>query len=360
MRRFLLYYSSMSIGMVVNEPDPTPAVSGHALHEVRPAASTTARNKSPVFVIGCSRSGTTLLYHMLLSSGNFAVYRMESMIFTLLEPRFRPLSNPRNRRRMLNVWCTTRLYQRSGLERSEIEPRIMAECQNGGDFLRIVMEEMCRKQGVERWAETTPEHLLYIPRIKETIPNALVIHVIRDGRDVALSLEKLSWVRRLPWDRKRVAMAAAIYWEWIVNKGREAGRALGENYIEVHYEDLVRKPAEVLKTLEPFIEHDLIYPRIKEVGIGSVSKPNTAFHDDPQSSIGRWKTLLSQEDLATMEGLIGSNLRELGYECSTPESRRPDLARMRAIYRLFFDSKQFLKTQTPAGKWLVTRDLSWV
>ena len=97
---------------------------------------------------------------MLLSSGNFAVYRMESMIFTLLEPRFRPLSKPRNKRKMLDAWYGTRLYERSGLEPSEIEPRIMAECQNAGDFLRIIMEEMCRKQGVERWAETTPEHLL--------------------------------------------------------------------------------------------------------------------------------------------------------------------------------------------------------
>ena len=75
----------------------------------------------------------------------------------------------------------------------------MAECRNGGDFLRIVMEEMCRKQGVERWAETTPDHLLYISWIKETIPDALVIHVIRDGRDVALSWEKKGQIRRLPW-----------------------------------------------------------------------------------------------------------------------------------------------------------------
>ncbi len=313
-----------------------------------------------MFVIGCSRSGTTLLYHMLLSSGNFAVYRMESMIFTLLEPRFRPLSKPRNKRGMLDAWYKTRLYTRSGLEPSEIEPRIMAECQNGGDFLRIIMEEMCRKQGVERWAETTPEHLLYIRRIKETIPAALVVHVIRDGRDVALSWEKLRQIRCLPWDRKRAAMAAGIYWEWIVNKGRQAGRALGADYVEVHYEDLVRKPAEVLKNLEPFIEHDLDYERITQVAIGSVTAPNTAFKNDQRSPIGRWKTDLSPEDLETLEGLVGGTLKELGYELSTQAPGRPDLARMRAAYRLWFESKQYLKTRTPAGKLFVKRDLSWV
>src|SRR5450755_2537853 len=241
---------------------------------LRSASIRTVRSSAPIFSIGCSRSGTTLLYHMLLSSGNFAVYRMESMIFNLLEPRFRPLSKPRNKRRMLDAWYNTRLYTKSGLERSEIEPRIMEECQNGGDFLRIVMEEICRNQGVERWAETTPEHLLYMRRIKETIPDALIVHVIRDGRDVALSWERLSQIRRLPWDRKRAAMAAGIYWEWIVGKGREAGGRFGGNYVEVRYEDLVRKPAEVLKSLEPFLEHDLDYERITQAAIGSVSAPN--------------------------------------------------------------------------------------
>jgi hypothetical protein len=324
------------------------------------ASMQTARSKAPVFVIGCSRSGTTLLYHMLLSSGNFAVYRMESMIFTLFEPRFRPLSKPRNKRRMLDAWYDTRLYTRSGLQPSEIEPRIMAECQNGGDFLRIIMEEMCRKQGVERWAETTPEHLLYIARIKATIPNALIVHVIRDGRDVALSWEKLHQIRPFPWDRKRAAMAAAIYWEWIVEKGRQSGRKLGGDYVEVRYEDLVHKPAEVLKNLEPFIEHDLDYARITQVAIGSVAAPNTAFKGEQRSPIGRWKTDLSPEDLATLESLVGRTLEQLGYELGTKAASRTDLARMRAEYRLYFESKQYLKTRTPAGKWFVKRDLSWV
>jgi hypothetical protein len=321
------------------------------------AFAKTARCKAPVFSIGCSRSGTTLLYHMLLSSGKFAVYRAESFIFTLFEPRFRPLSQPRNKRRMLDAWYKTRLFTRTGLEPSEVDARIMVECQNGGDFLRIFMEEICRKQGMERWAETTPEHLLYMRDIKKTIPNALIVHVIRDGRDVALSWERLSQIRRLPWDRKRHAMAAAIYWDWMVNKGREVGHSLGADYIEVHYEDLVRKPGEVLKSLEPFIEHDLDYQRIKEVGIGSVSSPNTAFKDERRSPIGRWKTDLSDEELATLEGLIGGSLKNLGYELSTKGSSRSDLAAMRAAYRLYFETKFYIKTRTPLARWLVTREL---
>jgi Sulfotransferase family len=321
----------------------------------------TVRSQAPVFVIGCSRSGTTLLYHMILSSGNFAVYRMESHVFTLLEPRFRPLSVPENKRKLLDAWYQTRLFARSGLTAEDIEPQVMGECQNGGDFLRIQMEAMCRKQGVERWAETTPEHLLYIRRIKQTIPNALVIHVIRDGRDVASSWEKLSQIRRLPGDRTRAAMAAGLYWEWIVNQGREAGRELGGDYIEVHYEDLVRRPEDVLQRLHPFLEHDLDYDRISQVAIGSVAAPNTAFKDE-RSPIGRWKQDFTADERATFEALVGGTLSDLGYEIESrsPGSRSLNLAAMRAAYRLYFESKQYLKTKSRMGKWLVTRDLSWV
>jgi sulfotransferase family protein len=318
------------------------------------------RNKAPVFVIGCSRSGTTLLYHMLLSSGNFAVYRMESQVFNLLEPRFRPLTVAANRRRMLEAWYGSRLYTRTGLTPDEVEPRVMGECQNGGDFLRIVMEEMCRKQGVERWAETTPDHLLYLSWIKQTIPDALIIHVIRDGRDVALSWEKKGQIRRLPLDRLRPAMAASIYWEWIVSKGQDAGKKLGKDYLELHYEDLVLKPKEVLARVEPFIEHHLDYEQITRVAIGSVASPNTAFKGESRSPIGRWKTDLTATDLETLESLVGGALERWGYPLSMAPSPRSDLARLKSIYRGYFETKLWLKTRTPVGKWFVTRDLSWV
>src|SRR5579862_3308536 len=102
----------------------------------------TNRSLAPVFVLGCGRSGTTLLYHMLLSAGNFAVYRVESNVINLLEPRFGDLSDRRNQRRLLDAWYDSRLYTLSGLDKPELEARVTAECKNGGDFLRIIMEEM--------------------------------------------------------------------------------------------------------------------------------------------------------------------------------------------------------------------------
>ncbi len=336
-----------------------------AAHNNNSFPQSSARSRAPVFVLGCVRSGTTLLYHMLLSAGNFAVYRAESSVLNLLEPRFGDLSVARNKRRLLEAWYGSRLYTESGLDKQEIATRVMDECRNGGDFLRIVMSEIARKQGVERWADTTPEHLLYLHRIKETIPDALVIHIIRDGRDVALSTDKQGYVRRLPWDRQPSKMAAGLYWQWMVDKGRRDGRDLGGDYTEVHFEELILKPKETLARLGEFIEQELNYERILQVGIGSVSAPNTSFKSgagEDFNPVGRWQNGYSAEELATFEGLVGRTLEENGYALATDggANHRADLGRMRSLYRSYFSAKLYLKAKTPLGRLLVTRDLSWV
>jgi hypothetical protein len=325
-----------------------------------------ARSRAPVFVLGCVRSGTTLLYHMLLSAGNFAVYRAESSVFNLLEPRFGDLSFAPNKKKLLEAWYESRLFTLSGLDKQEIAAKVMNECRNGGDFLRIVMSEIAMKQGVDRWADTTPEHILYLHRIKETIPDALVIHIIRDGRDVALSTDKLRYIRRLPLDRKPSKMAAGLYWEWMVNKGRRDGRFLGADYTEVHFEELIRQPRETLVKLSQFIEQDLDYDHIRRVGIGSVSAPNTSFENGSSEDfdpIGRWRSGYSADELAVFEGLVGQTLEETGYALATKDrvtKDRTDVRLMRSMYPAYFDTKLFLKAKTPLGRLLVTRDLSWV
>jgi hypothetical protein len=330
----------------------------------RARRGTPVRAKAPVFVLGCGRSGTTLLYHMLLSAGGFAVYRAESNAINLLEPRFGDLSLKRNKGRLLDAWLASKLFERSGLEAKTIKAKVMAECRNGGDFLRIVMEEIARNQGVERWAECTPEHLLHLPRIKETIPEALIIHIIRDGRDVALSNAKLGYVTRAWWDHSPSVLACGLYWEWIVRQGRADGGKLGADYIEVRFEDLILNPRLVLASLSTFLEQELDYDRIKRVGIGSINEPNTSFADEREGEfnpIGRWKKGFTPELLATFEGLVGGLLQEVGYELGTPAAKllnRPDLKR--ALYKTYFDTKLWLKAKTPLGKIFVTKDLSWL
>jgi hypothetical protein len=162
-------------------------------------------------------------------------------------------------------------------------------------------------------------------------------------------------------------MAAGLYWDWIVRRGRRHGRALGNDYLEVRFEELVTDPRRTLAKLGEFVEHDLDYDRILKVGIGSVSQPNTSFAGPSGSEefnpIGRWRRGFSPDQLLMFEGLVGDTLKELGYPLATTDEKQLDrasLRRKRALYRSYFDSKLYLKTRTPLGKIFVTRDLSWL
>ena len=315
------------------------------------------RSKAPVFVLGCGRSGTKLLYHTLLSAGGFAVYHAESNAFNLIGLRFGSLARPENRRVLLDHWLRSNLFYRSGLSREEIEPKILDECRNAGDFLRILMETIAHKQGVERWAECTPLHLLYLPLIKKLLPDALIVHIIRDGRDVAVSLDRIGWIKPFSWDRKRKLLAPAIFWKWIVSKGRRYGRAMGADYLEVHYEDVVEKPRETLARIGVFIDHDLDYDRIQQNAQGSMVAPNSSFRGDGQEKesnpVGRWKTVLSAEQIAQVETLIGDELQETGYALAASAGEKHysfSVSLMGFLYPIYFDVKLWLKTYTPLAK----------
>ena len=96
-------------------------------------------NSSPVFVVGCARSGTTLLYHTLLSSGGFANYRAEPAVFDLLRPKFGSFRSLKNRRNLVESWVRSAMFRASGLRREDIEPKVLSDCRSEGDFLAIVM-----------------------------------------------------------------------------------------------------------------------------------------------------------------------------------------------------------------------------
>jgi hypothetical protein len=315
--------------------------------------------KPPVFIVGCPRSGTSYLYHLLLSAGGFAEFHTQMNVFDVLEPIYGDLSVPKNKARMMEEWLRSKAFDVSGLQAEGIKAAI-SECRNGSDFLRVVMEEIARKQGVDRWIDSTPTNIPHLLRIKRDFPDAKIIHIIRDPRDVALSLDKKGWSRPLPWDHHHALLAAGLYWEWIVRKGRKLGSMLQADYLETRYEDLVTQPADALVRIAAFLQHDLDYQRIRQDGIGSVKVPLTSFKEDlgrgQFTPVGRWKDKFPGDQLALFEDSVGDYMQELGYVLSAHSNKaKHSLAslRMRLVYHMFYDFKQWAKINTPLSRLMV-------
>jgi hypothetical protein len=313
----------------------------------------------PIFTVGSPRSGSSYVYHLMLSAGGFAEFRTQMNYYDVLEPICGVPSSRKNLDRMLKEWLQSKAFQVSGLKENEIERKILAECHGGSDFLRIVMEEVARTQGVERWVDSTPTNAPHMLRIKNDFPNAKFIHIIRDPRDVVLSLDKRGWTRPLPWDKKNSLIAAGVYWEWIVRKCRDYGAQMHGDYFEVRYEHLVQKPSEVLQQLGTFLGCDLNYERIQANSVGSVKQPLTSFKEDLSEGkfnpVGRWKEKFPPEQLQRLEALIGDYMRELGYALATSGQNGSFRTKaMHGVYRVFYPLKQWAKVNTPLSRMMVS------
>jgi hypothetical protein len=296
---------------------------------------------------------------MLLSAGGFAVYRGFLPIYKILIPRFGSMENGASREKILETWLRSKGFRRTGLDAEDLSARIREECRNGGDFIRVVMDSVAENQHVQRWAVYDPDNVLHVERVKRDIPNALFVHIIRDGRDIALSLKKMGGFTPLPWDRGQSdsLVATSLYWEWMVHQGRTHGRKFPADYIEIRYEDLITNPNETLGKLGSFLDHDLDYDRIQRAGLGRLSETNSSFREEGAqetiSPLGRWKERLTAGEVAAIEATVGDCLEENGYPLSLPASERRRGLRqswMRGMYPAFLGGKLWTKLHTPIGR----------
>jgi len=308
--------------------------------------------------MGCHRSGTNLLYDMLLSSGAFAIYRGYLPVYKMLIPLFGPMEKRANREKIVALFLRSKGFRRTGLEADQLSLRLLDDCRTGGDFIRVVMDSVAKSQNLSRWAVYDPDNVLYVRSVKRDIPNALFVHIIRDGRDIALSLKKMGGFTPLPWDRKQTdsLVATALYWEWMLHRGRANGRKFPADYIEVHYEDLILTPRETLARLGAFLGDDLDYDRIQRAGLGRLSETNSSFREEgcqaTMNPLGRWKERLTHDEVAAIEATVGDCLEQNGYALSLPaEERRRTLRQssMRGIYPAFLAGKLWMKLHTPLG-----------
>src|SRR6266576_845787 len=173
--------------------------------------------------------------------------------------------------------------------------------------------------GKPRWGDKSPPYAWKARRIQRALPEAHFIHLIRDGRDVALSLSEVSWG---PGD----VQAAATKWVEELGQARRRARRLRRGtYIEVRYEDLVADPEPQLRRIVDFVAlpwdgEMLSYHRGAEarmetamrdfhpMGGGTITaeerrRQHELVSSPPSSTrVGRWRTEMSAEDRKAFEG----------------------------------------------------------
>ena len=162
--------------------------------------------------------------------------------------------------------------------------------------------------GATHVVERTPLHALHASLIAELYPDAGVVHVIRDGRDVALSMMRRTW-----WGPDSVAEAARE-WSDCVRDGR--GAVGLDRYLEVRYEEMVADPepqvARIFERLGLERSREALEAAVAELGVARNVEPGDRI------GTGKWRGSLSRRDLEAFDRVAGATLRELGYEDGAP------------------------------------------
>jgi hypothetical protein len=193
----------------------------------------------------------------------------------------------------------------------QVGPRSLAEAT---DVLYTCYAEA---NGKLRWGDKTPPYVMIVEQLASLLPAARFIHLIRDGRDVALSFSSVSFGPR------NDPVAQAIFWRNRVEAGRRAGESLGnERYFELRYEDLVARPEDELRRLCAFVDlaFDPMMLRHHETAGHSIPESRRLFHASVEkpltANLRDWRTRMTTNDVAWFEAIAGDLLSAVGYELS--------------------------------------------
>jgi Sulfotransferase family len=296
------------------------------LERLRTRPSSEATAPMPM-IVGVGRSGTTFLRLMLDAHPGLAIPPETGFLIPLLDLHASAAAvSPVDLCRMItgfHTWGDFGLPAELFLsELRKLEPFSLQE------GVRLFYRLYARRHGKGRWGDKTPVYGQYLPRIEEILPEAHFIHLIRDGRDVVLSLREVWFApgQDIP--------TLARHWAEQVETTRLAGRRC-RRYVEVRFEDLVLYTQEVLHRLCGFIDlpyaeametyHRTAYERLGEVGDrtlpdGRIITREQRFWQQRRTGlppargrVGRWRSEMSAQERRQFELLAGDLLRDLGY-----------------------------------------------
>jgi hypothetical protein len=212
-------------------------------------------------------------------------------------------------------------FPRLGLSAESVD-QAAAASRTYRQFVSGLYDAYAKLHGKRLAGEKTPDYVRHVPLLHGLFPQARIIHIIRDGRDVALSTLEWANAEKGPgrfdlWRTEPVAVCA-LWWRWQVGSGRGAGRSLSpEYYCELGYEDLVAHAEERLRSLAAFLDLPFA-PQMGAYHEGkSLSQPGLSAKKawlPPTQGLRDWRTQMTGRDVALFEALAGDLLSDLGYD----------------------------------------------
>jgi hypothetical protein len=222
-----------------------------------------------------------------------------------------------------------------------LSPAAVARCLEPGllpgEAIARIFEAYADERGKSSWGDKTPLYMQSLSTLERLFPLTLYVHLIRDGRDAALSfLSVPAGIMTEGWGHPRDAGGFACQWVTEVQAARALGARVGPSrYLEVRYESLVADPASELRRICAFLGLEYQEAMLDYAGkTASARKEHQQrLNEPPRVGVRDWQTEMAPADIVAFESVAGELLHELGYEVSTRGSDRRRLAAYEAKTR---------------------------
>jgi hypothetical protein len=209
--------------------------------------------EGPLFIVGLSRSGTTLLRSLLNQNSRISMTPAESHFIPYLLKKYGKdpdFSTEGDRERLKCDLKRTLFVKRMQLKGHFMDWDALKErmkTNNWNEIIKYVFQTFAKKkyQSGMIWGDKTPRYLPYVPEIKEVLHDARFIHIVRDPRDRAMSV-KARW--------GKLFSRSASEWNQQLTLSRTYPGLLGKDYKEILYEDLLTDPERTLTDICKFVE----------------------------------------------------------------------------------------------------------
>jgi hypothetical protein len=298
-----------------------------------------------IFVVGVSRSGTTLMRHVLGGHGRIAIATENHYLGHLLpwegaRVYFRRLGDPRDDdtiRRIVSFVYDGEFQRRSWLrevspywtwltrkvERDEFLERLLASDRTERGVFSVLMRTFADHKSKPVMGEKTPAHLAWADTLMDWYPQGRIVHMVRDPRAVYVSELRrrqetsttipFRWLVHIP-PVLRTFVLFEVIWAWAIAADRHrrlADRYPGR-YHMVRFEDLVRTPQATLDELCAFLglELDPAMLRRRVTSKGAM----LGMEGFDAGAADRWRTGIGSPSRRIIEIMLGSRMRALGYD----------------------------------------------
>lgn len=260
--------------------------------------------KKPIFILGCPRSGTTMLASLLNNSsyGEPVETHFITKYYKKLN-NYGRLDNKENFKRLINDILKERAVMQWKLQ---LDPDKFFDEINELNFKEIVNKlcmERSHKKGYASWGDKTPHYLRNCDILFKLFPDSKYIYIVRDGRDVALSLMEK------PWGPNNVLTCAELWKRYNVTSEIIEELKKRKQLYFVRYEDLLDNAEQIVPEVYNFLDEKNDESEMSKL-IGRIKKGN----------YNKWKTKMNARQIKIFENTAANTLKRFGYEATYEES----------------------------------------